>query len=96
MTVLDRPVVIPPTLPARPQITGAGHAVPGPMDQAGLWKDFFAEHYDVGTPRTRRLARRIFASAGVTTRHGALDPRVEDVSKEEADRRLAAWASDNL
>ena len=22
--------------------------------------------------------------------------RVEDVSKEEADRRLAAWASDNL
>ena len=44
MTVLDRPVVIPPTRPALPQITGAGYAMPGPMDQAGLWQDFFADY----------------------------------------------------
>jgi hypothetical protein len=29
-------------------------------------------------------------------RRWTVTTRVEDVSKEEADRRLAAWASDNL
>ncbi len=96
MTVLDRPVVTVPTRPALPRITGAGHAVPGPMDQAGLWRDFFAEHYDIGTPRTRRLARRIFASAGVTTRHGALDPRVEDVSGWTTGQRMSRYVTEAL
>lgn len=101
MTVLDREAVDRDLLdlavrPAPPAITGFGSAVPGVMDQDGLWQDFFAEHYDTGTPRTRRLARRIFASAGVTRRHGALDPRTEDVSGWTTGERMARYVQEAL
>jgi predicted naringenin-chalcone synthase len=45
------------------------------MDQQELWDDYFASHYD-GHPS----AQRVWRSSGVRTRHGVLDPRVEDVS----------------
>lgn len=50
------------------------HAVPTPMDQASLWTEFFADHY--GGSRT---AARVFAGSGIRTRHGVVDPRVEDI-----------------
>ncbi len=56
-------------------ITGSGWAVPAVMDQDGLWTDYFAQHY-----RGSRIAERIWRSAGISTRHGVVDPRVEDVS----------------
>jgi alkylresorcinol/alkylpyrone synthase len=91
VTVLDRPAPEPSLRPALPTITGFGSAVPGEMDQAGLWRDFFAEHY-----RTRPVARRIFASAGVTMRHGALDPRVEDVSNWGTGARMSRYVEEAL
>jgi predicted naringenin-chalcone synthase len=45
------------------------------MDQQGLWDEFFRDHY-AGS----RMAERIWRSSGVVRRHGAVDPRVEDVS----------------
>lgn len=100
MTVLDRPAVdgSPPEVrrPVAPRITGFGSAVPGEMDQDGLWQDFFAEHYSSCGPRTRPVARRIFASAGVTRRHGALDPRVEDVSGWSTGERMSRYVTEAL
>src|SRR3954468_21400684 len=61
------------------------------MDQDGLWRDFFAEHY-----RTRPVARRIFASAGVTMRHGAVDPRDEDVSSWTTGARMARYVEEAM
>jgi predicted naringenin-chalcone synthase len=94
VTVLDHPVPELLVMPARPRVTGFGSAVPGEMDQDGLWTDFFAEHYRSCTPRTRPVARRIFASAGVTMRHGAVDPRVEDVSSWGTGARMERYVSE--
>ncbi|HSP37251.1 MAG TPA: 3-oxoacyl-[acyl-carrier-protein] synthase III C-terminal domain-containing protein [Frankiaceae bacterium] len=91
MTVLQRPDPDLAVRPARPAITGFGSAVPGEMDQDGLWRDFFAEHY-----RTRPVARRIFASAGVTMRHGAVDPRVEDVSGWGTGARMSRYVEEAM
>jgi alkylresorcinol/alkylpyrone synthase len=59
----------------RARLAGFGIAVPGVMDQQELWDDYFAQHYD-GHPS----AQRVWRSSGVRSRHGVLDPRVEDVS----------------
>lgn len=91
MTVLDRPTPDLVVTPAPPVVTGFGAAFPGEMDQDGLWRDFFAEHY-----RTRPVARRIFASAGVTRRHGAVDPRVEDVSNWTTGARMSRYVEEAL
>ncbi len=56
-------------------VTGFGSAVPAVMDQQGLWDGYFEQHYDGSA-----LARRLWAASGITTRHGVLDPRKEDVS----------------
>lgn len=56
-------------------VTGFGSAVPAVMDQQGLWDGYFERHYDGS-----QLARRLWSASGITTRHGVLDPRQEDVS----------------
>ncbi|MGZ6792343.1 MAG: type III polyketide synthase [Mycobacteriales bacterium] len=56
-------------------VTGHGHALPPEMSQQGLWDGFFREHY-----ADDRLARTVWQRAGITTRRGVVDPRVEDVS----------------
>ncbi len=45
------------------------------MDQQELWDGFFARHYGGSA-----LARRVWASSGVVTQHGAVQPLAEDVS----------------
>ncbi|MFN2625512.1 MAG: type III polyketide synthase [Mycobacteriales bacterium] len=72
-------------------IVGAGAAVPGVMDQQGLWDDFFARHYG-GSPK----AARIWASSGVTTRHGVVDPRVEDISSVGTAARMQRFVSEAM
>lgn len=57
------------------RITGAGHAVPAAMDQQALWDGYFERHYG-----GNRTARRVWQSAGISTRHGVIDPTCEDVS----------------
>ncbi len=73
------------------RITGSGHAVPAGMDQQQLWEQFFEQHYD-----GNRTARRVWSSSGVATRHGVVDPRVEDVSGWSTGRRMARFAQEAL
>jgi alkylresorcinol/alkylpyrone synthase len=73
------------------RITGSGHAVPGGMDQQQLWEEFFERHYD-----GNRTARRVWSSSGVATRHGVVDPRVEDVSGWSTGKRMTRFAQEAL
>ena len=41
-------------------ITGAGHALPAPMDQQALWDGFFKEHY-----ADARIARKVFSDCSL-------------------------------
>jgi len=72
-------------------ISGSGSAVPAAMDQQGLWDGFFAQHYN-GHP----LARRVWESSGITTRHGVVDPRNEDISTWGTGARMRRFLSDAL
>ncbi len=56
-------------------ITGHGQALPPAMSQQGLWDGFFREHYG-----DARVARTVWEKAGITTRHGVVNPVEEDVS----------------
>lgn len=78
--------------PAR--IVGLGSAVPGAMDQQELWDGFFAAHFarPDGSPDPR--AARVWASAGVVTRHGVVDPRVEDVTGWSTGRRMRRFVEE--
>lgn len=69
------------------RVVGAGHAVPAAMDQGQLWDGFFADHYD-----GNRVARRVWSTSGVETRHGVVDPRIEDVSGWSTGRRMTRFA----
>lgn len=62
---------------ARAAIAGIGVAHPPPFSQDELWQGFFEQHY-AGV--ARGLAKRIFANSGVVTRHGVINPVVEDPS----------------
>jgi len=73
------------------RITGSGHAVPVGLDQQQLWDEFFENHYD-----GNRTARRVWSSSGVATRHGVVDPRVEDVSGWSTGARMARFAQEAL
>ncbi len=70
-------------------VIGVGSAVPEPMDQAGLWNDFFRAHY-----RADPVAERIFASSAITMRHGVADPRLVDVSSWSTGRRMARFVDE--
>ncbi len=73
------------------RLAGRGHAVPGGMDQQQLWDEFFHAHYS-----GNRLARRVWSRSGVETRHGVVDPRVEDVSTWSTGTRMARFAQEAL
>ncbi len=57
-------------------IAGAGSALPPPMSQAELWEGFFRAHY-----ADARVARQVWKSAGIHTRHGVVNPVQEDISR---------------
>ncbi len=72
-------------------LTGAAQAYPAPMDQEQLWAGFFREHYS-DSP----VARRLFASAGVRTRHGAVNPLDEDISGWSTGARMARYVTEAM
>ncbi len=72
-------------------LTGAAQAYPASMDQDQLWAGFFNQHYS-GSP----VARRIFASAGVQTRHGAVNPIDEDISSWSTGARMARYITEAM
>jgi alkylresorcinol/alkylpyrone synthase len=77
----------------RPVIAGLGVAVPPPVRQAELWSGYFRAHY-AGPAQV--LAGRLFANSGVTTRHGAVNPLLEDVSGWPTSRRMARYLAEAL
>jgi alkylresorcinol/alkylpyrone synthase len=71
---------------ARAVIAGLGTAFPPSMSQAELWEGYF-EAFTDGS----RVARRAFATAGVSTRHGVVNPLVEEVSGWSTEKRLQRY-----
>ena len=65
------------------QIVSMASAVPQAMDQQALWDEHFAAVYG-----NDARAARIWRSAGVHTRHGVVDPRVEDVAGWGTEARM--------
>ncbi|WP_323380075.1 type III polyketide synthase [Streptomyces alkaliphilus] len=76
----------PPAAGAAPVITGIGVAVPEPVSQQRLWEDFFREHF-----ADSRLARRVFASAGVTRRHTVVNPLTEPPTHWSTAERMSRY-----
>ena len=74
-------------MPSR--VTGAGHAVPAPMGQQALWDGYFSEHY-----ADDRVARRVWQSSGITTRHGVVDPTREDISAVSTGARMRRFVEE--
>jgi hypothetical protein len=56
-------------------LTGQGRAVPTPVGQRELWEEVFSPRLDGSS-----LAKALFLRAGITTRHTAVDPRIDDLS----------------
>jgi predicted naringenin-chalcone synthase len=77
----------------RPVIAGIGVTYPPPLRQEAMWRDFFAGHY-AGVQRG--LAQRIFAHAGVETRHSVVNPLLEDVSGWSTKARMERYLIEAL
>jgi predicted naringenin-chalcone synthase len=78
---------------ARPIIAGMGIAHPPGVRQDDLWAGFFAKHFG---GRERVLAKRIFANSGVVTRHGVINPLIEDCSGWSTARRMERYLAEAL
>jgi predicted naringenin-chalcone synthase len=74
------------------RLVSVASAVPGlGMDQQALWDEHFADAYG-HDPRPARIWR----SAGARTRHGVVDPRVEDVSSWGTGARMQRFTEEAL
>ncbi len=72
-------------------IVGLGSALPAAMSQASLWEGFFREHY-----ADARVARQVWRSAGIVTRHGVVNPAVEDISGWGTGERMRRFVAEAL
>ncbi|GLZ41913.1 type III polyketide synthase [Actinokineospora sp. NBRC 105648] len=70
-------------------MTGIGAAMPRSMTQDALWEGYFRDHFSGSG-----LARRIFAGAGVRTRHTVVDPSTEDLSTWSTGERMTRFAEE--
>ncbi len=75
------------------RIAGIGIAHPPPFRQDDLWRDYFDAHY---TGVQRGFAKRIFQNAGVVTRHGVINPSIEDVSQWTTRQRMERYLVEAL
>jgi alkylresorcinol/alkylpyrone synthase len=74
-------------------IAGYGIAHPPAARQDDLWDGYFDRHY---TGVQRGFAKRIFQNAGITTRHGVINPLVEDVSQWSTRERMERYLVEAL
>ncbi len=74
-------------------LAGIGISHPPALRQDDLWRGFFRAHYS-GVQRA--LASRLFSNSGVATRHGALNPLIEDVSGWSTERRMRRYLTEAL
>src|SRR6476469_10015453 len=72
-------------------VTGAASALPATLDQDMVWEGYFAGRYE-GV----RAARRIFAGAGVRTRHAVASPLDEDLSGWGTGARMERFVQEAL
>jgi predicted naringenin-chalcone synthase len=72
-------------------ISSFGTAVPASIAQAELWDGFFAGHY-----ARNPVAERMFRAVGVRTRHGVVNPVVEDVSRWPTSARMRRYVAEAL
>ena len=72
----------------RPVLAGLAVSCPPPLRQDDMWREFFADHY---AGPARALAQRIFANAGVVTRHSVVNPLLEDVSRWSTGQRMQRY-----
>jgi alkylresorcinol/alkylpyrone synthase len=72
-------------------VRGIAAAVPAALDHAGLWDGFFRVHY-----RDNPTAEKVWASAGITTRHMTVDPRTEDISGWGTGARMRRFVEEAL
>jgi predicted naringenin-chalcone synthase len=78
---------------ARAAVAGIGVAHPPPITQDELWTGYFAQHY-AGV--ARGLAKRVFEHSGVRTRHGVVNPLVEDPSRWSTSVRMERYLTEAL
>jgi alkylresorcinol/alkylpyrone synthase len=74
-------------------VVGLGVAHPPKVRQAELWQRFFAGHY-AGV--AQGFAQRVFENSGVTTRHGVINPIVEDPSGWPTGARMQRYLAEAL
>ncbi len=72
-------------------ITGMAHAVPAAVTQDELWTGFFERYYG-----GRAMPRRLFAAAGVRTRHAVANPLDEDLSGWSTGARMARYVAESM
>ena len=70
-----------------------GVTFPGPMRQDEMWSGFFERHYNGSR---RGLAKRIFANSGVVSRHGVVNPLMEDASTWSTAKRMRRYLTEAL
>ena len=70
-------------------LTGQGRAVPAAIDQQEIWDEVFSPRLGGNS-----LARALFMRAGISTRHTAVDPRVEDVSHWTTGARMRRYVTE--
>lgn len=73
------------------RISSLAQALPPLRQQQQLWDGFFAAHY-----QQNKVAERLFRSVGVQTRHGVVDPCVEDVSLWPTGKRMERFVVEAL
>jgi alkylresorcinol/alkylpyrone synthase len=78
---------------SRAVLAGLGVSHPSSMSQDELWQGYFEEHY---RGVARGLAKRIFANSGVRTRHGVVNPMVEDPSRWSTSQRMERFLVEAL
>jgi predicted naringenin-chalcone synthase len=74
-------------------VAGFGVAHPPAVAQAELWEGYFSRHY-AGV--AAGLAKRIFANAGVRTRHAVVNPLFEDPSGWPTSARMRRYLTEAL
>jgi predicted naringenin-chalcone synthase len=84
------PATTPRTLSV-PTVVGIGTALPPSRSQRDAWDGFFSEHFG-----GRSVPEQIFMNSGVETRHGAVDPLVEDVREWGTERRMQRFLEEAL
>ncbi len=70
-------------------LTGQGRAVPTAIGQEEIWNEVFSPRLGGSS-----LAKALFMRAGISTRHTAVDPRVDDVSHWNTGERMRRYVTE--